>query len=121
MVRNVGSTTCEVEGYLGLRLVDAKGHAIPTSLRRGSSMIWPTDPGPGVVVLPPGSSASAGLGWEDNPVDGDPPSGCPASRYLDVTLPHETTTVRVPAQVGACNHGSLVVTALVAGSSGPPH
>ncbi len=116
---NDSATPCQVFGYLGLLRLDRHRRAMLTHLNRGSSMLF-TDPGPHRVLLAPGRTASAGIGWVDNPGPSDPPNGCPASTYARITPPDETTAKIVSAPIAACYGATVYVTALVAGSSGLP-
>ncbi len=119
ILRNRSATDCEVFGYIGLKRLDQHRRAILTHLTRGSGMLF-KDPGPHRVVLAHGQAASAGVGWIGNPGPSDPPNGCPESTFALITPPDETTAKIVSAPIAACDGGNMYVTALVAGSTGPP-
>ena len=117
ILRNVSSVTCYVFGYVGMQLVDGARHFLPTNVIRGSSMIFP-DPGPRTITVAPGAEVSAGIGYEDVPIQGiDPGMICPESTYLEITPPDETTYLFIPARLGPCGRGTLDVTALETGGA----
>ena len=115
-LKNASNRPCFLYGYVGLQLDNATRRFLPTRVIRGPSMTF-QDPGPRMIILASGEVASAGIGFTDNPVQPvDPTSGCPASTYLEVTPPDETTYLFIPAHLAPCNGGTLDVTALQAGS-----
>ncbi|MFI5042240.1 MAG: DUF4232 domain-containing protein, partial [Acidimicrobiales bacterium] len=118
ILRNTSGTTCTMYGYPGLLRLDAAKKPMTTTVTRGSSVVV-RDPGPSLVTLPAGASASFGSGWSHVPTPSDPASGCAASTYLEITPPDETAYLLVPAAVDACNHGTIAVSAVVAGTGGP--
>jgi Protein of unknown function (DUF4232)/Galactose oxidase, central domain len=105
---------CTLQGYAAIRLLDAQGNPIPTQVTPGEAYPVP-DPGPSLVRLPPGGSATFGLTWEENP----PilPS-CPRASQLAVIPPGESVPIPVPIQVAPCQGGTLRATAIQTASPG---
>jgi hypothetical protein len=88
-----------------------------TSVVWGSGYLF-TDPGPVTIVVGGGTAVSAGMEWDHIPGPGDGAS-CPTSSYLEITPPDDTSFLIVPAQIQACLHGRISVTALQSGTTGP--
>lgn len=117
VLHNTSAVSCVLYGYVGARLDAANRTFLPTKVVRGGGYLY-QDPGPHQVTLAPGGTASAGLEWDHVPSPGDP-NPCPTSTYLEVTPPNSTHYLFAKRPVQACNHGTLTVTALQAGSQGP--
>lgn len=115
---NTSATPCTLYGYMGLRLVDASRHDMATQVIRGQGYLY-RDPGPHLVTLAPGGTASAAMEWDHIPGPGDPQSGCPTSTYLEITPPNDVNYLFVRDAVDACGGGQIHVTAVQAGSAGP--
>lgn len=60
---NVTDSPCTIEGYPDVAFGDQNGHLLETAIAHGGSFMA-TDPGPASVVVPPGGSAVAYLGWD---------------------------------------------------------
>jgi len=118
ILRNTAGATCTLFGYPGLLRLDAARAPMETTVTRGSSVVV-RDPGPALVTLAPGASASFASGWGHIPTASDPPGTCPASTSLEITPPDETDHLTIPAAVDACDHGTIAVSAVVAGTAGP--
>ena len=104
VLTNHTRTTCRVEGYVGMQLLDAMRHPLPTKVVRNS-----TQP-PGRVVLRPGQSASSALHWTVVNGPGEPPSHqCePTPHYVEVTPPNEKDFLLTDWDGGyVCLHGQI--------------
>jgi hypothetical protein len=65
-LRNVGSRTCAVRGYPGVRLLDRIGRALPLRVQRGHGFFPDTLSAPRAVALTPGTSARFGISFVTN-------------------------------------------------------
>jgi hypothetical protein len=118
-LRNRSSATCFVSGIPGLRLLRANGRALPTK-------VVPLNPGAltaAKINLKPGAYAAATARFSpDVPGPGEEhPGQCePTAAKLRVS-PAGGGSLIVPVQppTPVCEHGTLVITALVAGKHGP--
>lgn len=115
---NRSHVTCTLLGYPGLLRLTASSTPMPTQVVRGQGYLY-RDPGPHLVTLRPGATASSGIEWDHIPGPGDPQTGCPASTYLEVTAPNAFSHLVVRDAVDACSGGRIDVTAVQAGSAGP--
>ena len=117
---NHSSRTCTVYGYVGLQLVDANRHFLPTTVKRATSMPF-RDHGPTSISLTPGQDAQAGIGYSDIPYGNESnATQCPPARYLEVTPPDEKDYLFIDAHgIQPCEHGALSVTALQLGPPAP--
>ncbi|KAA5837358.1 DUF4232 domain-containing protein [Saccharopolyspora hirsuta] len=105
---NSSGETCTLYGYGGLQLVDASGRALPTDAKRTPN------PGPSLIRLAPGESASATLHWTAVPHEGEPTDGpcAPTAARLEVIPPDETDPLSVTWNSGpVCGFGSIDGTA----------
>jgi len=112
VLKDTGGQTCTIDGFGGVGLVDAAGHALPTRQVRASS------PTPTVVTLRPGATVRAQLHWGAVAGTGDSQTGqCqPTPASLRVIPPDETDPLSVPWQGGpVCEGGTLQQSAYVAG------
>ncbi len=82
--KNISAKTCALEGYPGVKMLDAAGQPIPTEVTDGPSYIVPALP-ERVVVLTAGSKASFDVGYSDATGYGD--AVCPTSVQVAVTPP----------------------------------
>lgn len=104
VLRNTGSQTCTLYGYGGLQLVGGDGQRLPTDLVRTPN------PGPELLRLAPGESASATLHWTAVPYGDEPIDGpCqPEPLKAQVIPPDETDPLTVSWQLGSvCQYGSI--------------
>lgn len=104
VLRNTSSETCTLYGYGGLQLIGQNGEALPTNLERVPS------PGPELLRLAPGDTASATLHWTVVPHGDEPTDGpCqPAPVRAAVIPPDETAPLDVTWDFGpVCGGGSL--------------
>ncbi|MFR9730936.1 DUF4232 domain-containing protein [Saccharopolyspora sp. MS10] len=101
---NTSGETCTLYGYGGMQLLGAGGERLPTQLERTPN------PGPAVVRLAPGESASSTLHWTAVPHAGEPERGdCqPKPTGALVTPPDEEDPLTVSWNLGAvCGFGSI--------------
>ncbi|MEV0699138.1 DUF4232 domain-containing protein [Saccharopolyspora sp. NPDC050389] len=104
VLRNSSNETCTLYGYGGMQLVDGSGQAVPTKMERTPN------PGPGLITLAPGESASATLHWTAVPHEGEPMDGpCqPTPARAQVIPPDETDALSVTWNVGpVCGFGTI--------------
>lgn len=118
VLTNTSAVTCTLIGYPGLRLLTAAGTPMPTTVLRGSGYLY-QDPGPHLVTLAPGGTASDGVEWDHIPGPNDPQTGCATSAKVEITPPNDYTSLVIADAIQACNGGQLVVSAMQAGSAGP--
>jgi hypothetical protein len=90
---NVSGASCRIDGYPGLGLRGAADRALPTRERRGPTYLSP-DPGPRLIVLSPGETASADVSFG---VAGQRTNSVLAT-YLEVSPPgaHRGIALRIP-------------------------
>lgn len=87
VVTNVSRSKCTMYGYGGLQLLDSDGRALPTRLERTPN------PGPRLVTLSPGKSASKELHWGAVPGPGDSDNGpCQATPARAIVIPPDDTS-----------------------------
>ena len=87
--RILRSRICSLNGYLRLRLQDAKHHVQPTHVIRGDTY-FVRDPRPHIILLRRKQTAYANLAWTDNAAPTENQRVCePRSVWLEVTLPRE--------------------------------
>jgi Protein of unknown function (DUF4232) len=115
---NHGSVTCTMDGYVGLRMFNAQNAPLPTQVTQGSGDLF-TDPGPSLVTLTPGGTASAGIEWRDVPTTSDPSTGCPTSATLQIAPPGAAAATTISAAITACGLGAMTTTAVQTGAGGP--
>ncbi len=106
---NVSGASCRLDGYPGLGLRDAAWRPLVTRTMRGPTYFGP-DPGPKLIVLSPGETASADIAFG---VAGQP-SNSVLAPYIDVTPPggHRRFVLRIPYGAALVYRGQLDVTAL---------
>ncbi|MDA3625947.1 DUF4232 domain-containing protein [Saccharopolyspora sp. WRP15-2] len=101
---NNSGETCTLYGYGGMQLVDSSGRALPTNAERTPN------PGPSMITLAPGASASATLHWTVVPTGDEPTDGqCqPTPARLQVIPPDETDALPVAWNSGpVCGGGTI--------------
>jgi hypothetical protein len=112
---NHGSSSCLLDGYPGLQLLDANGHPLPTNVVRGGGPTFAAPAAnqpPAQVVLAPGATAAFSLSYEDVPVGTE--TTCPTSSSAEVTPPNDYTYVVVPLQIAPCGGGTIHVSPVYA-------
>jgi len=106
---NTGNASCTLDGYPGLGLEDSNHNTVPAHTHWGGTY-FDQDPGPAVIVLSPGETASADLAYGA----GTGTSSDSVATYLEVTPPNAFShlTVPIPGAPVRINHGNLFVTAM---------
>jgi hypothetical protein len=113
-LRNAGATTCTLNGYPRLRMLDTKGKALPLRVTHGGDTASPTVSAR-TVILARGTVASFDLGYSRVPVGNE--TTC-AGGTLRVTPPQNTTELPVALTLEPCDQGRVSVSPVVAGSGG---
>lgn len=101
---NTSGETCTVYGYGGMQLLGADDAELPTQMERSPN------PGPQVVRLAPGQSASSTLHWTAVPHEGESEQGpCqPKPVSALVTPPDERDPLTVSWDLGpVCGFGAI--------------
>jgi hypothetical protein len=116
---NTGSMACSLKGYPGLGLENARHHTVRSRTHWGSTY-FAADPGRHLIVLSPGETASASIGF----VYAGPRKAAHAT-YLEVTPPnaYDHAVITIPDGIGMISTPDLYVTAMArhtpyAGSTG---
>jgi hypothetical protein len=115
VLTNAGSGSCLTGGYVGLQLISAAGGRLPTKVVRAPA------PDPEPLTIGPGQSVYATVTFAGGAGHGaelggscEPP---PVSAY--VVPPDQKSQLEVTGPgAGVCDRGSVVVTALEAGTGG---
>ncbi|TAK35165.1 MAG: DUF4232 domain-containing protein [Chloroflexota bacterium] len=105
--------SCTFFGYPGAQMLDAQFNFLPTNVVRGGGFIF-QDPGPQLVVVPAGGTASFGLEFVVVPTGDE--TTCPAASQLEVTPPDEFDPIIISSTIAPCNNGTIHVTAVQPGS-----
>jgi hypothetical protein len=103
---NAGTASCSMYGYPGLGLQDYAHHVLPSRTHWGPTY-FAHDPGPSLIVLAPGQSASSSVALSQ----GTPHS--PWAGYLEVTPPgnYQYALIDTSYGIGATS-GDLYATAM---------
>jgi hypothetical protein len=102
---NKGTTSCVIDGFPGVSLLDNGGQPIRTPATRDTSRTASS------VTLGPGAIASSTIHTNDA---GIAPGGCwPASTSLRIYPPDETASLVVPAKITICGN-LFTITPMVA-------
>jgi hypothetical protein len=106
---NTANSSCGLYGYPGLGLEDASHHVLTSHTRWGNTY-FTNDPGRSLIVLSPGETASADLGFGA----GSGLTSDSVATYLEVTPPNATQhlIVRLPSAPVRINLGRLSLTAM---------
>ena len=99
---NTSSRTCRMKGFAGAKLIDKHHHTLPTHVTRDHSTPVKR------VVVESGAAAAFELRWSNVPSDANP---CKAARWVRVTPPHSSSSVRVLLRAAPCR-GDLEVRAI---------
>ena len=104
---NKGSATCALTGYPGLGLQDARHHVLHSRTHWGSTY-FARDPGLDVIVLSPGETASASIGFVYTG------RNAANATYLEVTPPnaYNHAVIAIPGGIGKISTPELYVTAM---------
>ncbi len=109
---NVSTSSCILNGFVTVQLLDAGNAPLPTVNMPGGGMLSGF-PGPSSFVLPPGASSQFVLAWSDVPVGSE--TSCPAASHLALTPPGASAAVILdipPPAVAPCNGGTVYTSAL---------
>jgi hypothetical protein len=87
--RNTSSSTCSLEGYPGMQMLNKAGKPIPTSVHRGLPGTAPVRS----VTLAPGGVAKFYMGFADATGYGN--KKCPTSARVKVTAPNDFSSITV--------------------------
>ena len=99
---NTSSRTCHTKGYIGGQFIGTDGRKIATHVTRDPATT------PRTVVIKPGAAGSIQLRWSLVPSGSTP---CRTARWLRVTPPDDTKTLRVYFGSTPCR-GDLEVRAI---------
>jgi hypothetical protein len=105
---NTGGGACSLNGYPGLGLENARHHTVRSRTHWGPTYFAP-DPGRHLIVLSPGETASASIGFVYAG------SGKAAhATYLEVTPPnaYRHAVITIPDGIGKISTADLYVTAM---------
>jgi hypothetical protein len=91
--QNISTTTCTLQGYPKLQMIDAAGSAVPTHVINGTSYTVVSRPDD-VVVLSPGAQAMFDIGYSSQTGYGN--AVCPTSAQVQITPPGSDQTISVP-------------------------
>ena len=105
-LRSTAASACILGGYPGLQMLAASGAALPTIVVRKGSYSF-TSMAPATVTVAPGQSAYFNIGYSDVPVGSE--TSCPTSASVEVTPPDAFDHLVMPAALGPCAGGTLVV------------
>lgn len=121
---NTSSATCTLIGFPGMRMLDAQGKPLPTTVHRGAASSVPPVP-ERTVTLAPGGTASFVAGWAD--ATGYAGDTCPTSAQVEITAPNDYSSKTIAWQItpygGNVQHlkcGQIAVSPVYAGSGQPP-
>jgi hypothetical protein len=91
-LRNLAHVTCTLEGYPGMLLLNASGHALPTVVHRGASVTVSARP-VSLVTLTPGQSAAFDIGYAS--ATGYANKRCPTSTRVEITPPNDFAALTI--------------------------
>ena len=103
---NTGTASCSTSGYPGLGLQDGAHHVLPSQTHWGPTY-FAHDPGPSLIVLAPGQSASSSVALSQGT------QRSPWASYLEVTPPgnHQYALIGLAYGLGDTS-GALYATAM---------
>jgi Protein of unknown function (DUF4232) len=114
---NTGSTECSLRGFVGLQMLDAAEHPLPTRAVRNGGIFSNQPPSSSFTLQPPGAGPGAAatfqVAYSTVPRAGE--SDCPQAYELVVTPPDDFDHLVVSVQgwsLAPCNHGELDLTPL---------
>jgi hypothetical protein len=85
-LENVSKTSCTLEGYPQLRMLDASGKSIATRVTHRSAFAGANATGVTLVTVKPGWSALFGVTYPNS--SGYVPATCPISDRLEIHIPN---------------------------------
>lgn len=107
---NQGTTSCTLNGYPGMQLLDASGTALPTAVIRGGGPMFAdaaANQPPTQVVLAAGAVAKFSFSYEDVPVGNE--TSCPTSTSSEITPPNDYSYAVIPLAIAPCGGGTIHV------------
>jgi hypothetical protein len=114
---NTGSTECSLSGFVGLQMLDAADHPIPTRAVRNGGIFFNQPPASSFTLRASGAGPAAAatfqVAYSTVPRAGE--TDCPQAYELVVTPPDEFDHLVIPVQgwsLAPCNHGELDLTPL---------
>jgi Protein of unknown function (DUF4232) len=109
LMTNISSTTCTMDGYPGMQLLDGNGNSLPTNVVRGGTTFGAAaaNQPPALVTLAPQKSAAFSLSYSDVP-EGTATS-CPTSAKSEITPPNDTAFAVITIAITACGQGTIHV------------
>jgi hypothetical protein len=99
-LKNTGGVTCTLYGYIGMGLLDANKHPLPSTVVRGGGMGSEKQLPKTLVTLAPGQVAHTEYSFSDVP--SGTATSCPTSTYVQITPPDETDYLLVTEKLGPC-------------------
>jgi hypothetical protein len=103
-------TTCTLDGYPGMQLLDASSSPITTTVVRGGGPSFADAAAnlpPASVTLASGAVAKFSFSYEDVPVGNE--TSCPTSTSSEITPPNDTAYAVIPLAVAPCDNGTIHV------------
>lgn len=106
---NTSPTTCTMQGYPGMQLLNAQGQNLPTNVVRGGLNFSdaPANQPPALVTLAPQQAAQYDWAYSDVPVGNQ--QSCPMSSSALVTAPNDTHSATISLQIPSCGAGTIHV------------
>ena len=106
---NTSPTTCNMQGYPGMQLLNAQGQNLPTNVVRGGLNFSdaPANQPPALVTLAPQQAAQFDWAYSDVPVGNQ--QSCPMSSSALVTAPNDTHSATISLQIPSCGAGTIHV------------
>ena len=89
---NISNRACTLEGYPGMQMLSASGHALATHVHRGASVTVRARPVT-LVTLAPGGKAAFDIGYADATGFGN--KRCPTSARVKVTPPNDRKALTI--------------------------
>jgi hypothetical protein len=112
-LKNTGGVTCTLYGYIGMGLLDANKHPLPSNIVRGGGMGSEKQLPKTLVTLAPGQVAHVEYSFSDVP--SGTATSCPTSTYVQITPPDETDYLLVTEKLGPCQGGEIGIGAVQPG------
>jgi len=112
-LKNTGGVTCTLYGYIGIGLLDANKHPLPSNIVRGGGMGSEKQLPKTLVTLAPGQVAHVEYSFSDVP--SGTATSCPTSTYVQITPPDETDYLLVTEKLGPCQGGEIGIGAVQPG------
>jgi Protein of unknown function (DUF4232) len=112
---NAAGTSCAMNGYPDVQLLDSTGSSMATTVNRGGGLAFENVPA-STVSLAPGRSAYFNLGYSDVTVGTE--TGCPAASQVRITPPGSMSSAVVPvSDLDACGGGAVHVSPVFASTN----